>query len=183
MFSFQYLERLIKFFFSLFKPIVNRFIFLSGGDMPRVSPEGVHPRLWLTRSHNQALRLQQSIGEESVPHDVWRGAPDLHGFLPVRRLSRGRHLDARAKDLWCEHVAVLHIGHPVASSHKVDQLSQVRFGILCTFAFPSVLHNDSLFPDIYFHQGYNMYKVEQLSHEQNSILRIWKVSNFSKSCH
>ena len=33
------------------------------------------------------------------------------------------------------------------------------------------------------YQGHNMYKVEQLSHEQNSILGIWKVSDFSKSCH
>ena len=30
-------------------------------------------------------------------------------------------------------------------------------------------------------QGYDMYKVEQLSHVQNSILAIWKVSDFAKS--
>ena len=36
----------------------------------------------------------------------------------------------------------------------------------------------------YLNQDYNnMYKVELLSHEQNSILGIWKVSDFSKSCH
>ena len=32
-------------------------------------------------------------------------------------------------------------------------------------------------------QGYNMCKVEQLSHEHNSILGMWKVSDFSKSYH
>ena len=32
-------------------------------------------------------------------------------------------------------------------------------------------------------QGHNMYKVERLRHEQNSILEFWKVSDFSKSCH
>ena len=36
---------------------------------------------------------------------------------------------------------------------------------------------------VYPFQGYNMYKVELLSHKQNSILGIWKVSDFSKSCY